>query len=1222
MFTIYTMKKILILGFCKHLDYYIKKFNEFEVHVFTNDLKNKYSIDISNENIEMSNVVIVFSEKIFNIVKDRIINSDIIKFIFFQNQSTNFLSHKNNIHVYKSISIQHITSVLIKNGLFKEQITTNRQLNNSQPSIAPNTAGLKPFSKMESIKQEYRTFCKNELQSICELELPIIQQNRLNEAVIVETRELEHFEIIVRNCIYKLGEEWSHTIICGKNNYNFISNMVSKINRDIKIIKLPKTTISQNDYNNMLLSIDFWNLCVGEKILIYQEDSFIFKHNIMDFINWDYIGAPFKFNCVDGINVGNGGLSLRSKSKMIQVLQNTLVDSFNVHELKPFVRDFMARQRLDRVPEDIYFSTCLQKMHIGIVADFETAKQFSSETVYFEDSFGMHCMWHGCRDWKKILLKQNIQNIKSNIYECTTNAEILFDNIQPFIYNCNTTIDVKHEQTKTYSIHNEQNKIYNLLSYNPQICVNSVSKNLRIPKIIYKIYVNGIQSEITNDIYTYAINKWKEMYEDYDIIIYDKPKIYEYLYRNYGELFVKLYDKLKPYAFKADFFRYCLLYLEGGVYSDLKQVPLKKINFDNKHFVACYEKHLCWKKIIGINFFPVQNCLIGCIKNHPYIKGAIDMCLQNIFYENYGLFCTDITGPVMFGRVIDNIRKNNEIYIDKTKETFMYFFEYNTSHGVEFFINENDNINSEHVIKHKYDNSKGGDWSHLSISNNYGRLWNLREVFNKQKNKQYNFFDSETFGLCMLNDKNILSYLENIDVIIIHDIIPDNMPKILKLILQMRMIQPIIFCLFEGEINIDNTFKIPGTIFDVIDVVGKNSIIITDRKISTCLKTFASIEYINNYNYNIFYKKLQIKNNRNFKYNIKPFFIYFPQFHTVPENDLNFYSGFDDYQNLLLLNSSEPDKYMETPDLNELGITTYNLTNSKILQSQIDILYKNNLPGFAMYYYWFSNNTITHKNTIFESVFDLFFNNIDMKGRKIFFIWANENWTDSIALSGENSHKIVNVYNEENIIANVTNLLKYFKSDIYQKFDNKPVLFLYHSFKMTSQELKLFYNILNRECINNSFDGVHLIVNTMFDDKSYDEYKQFYINLNYKNDTISKKYYSHNFKSNIVDYNSYISSGDHIKTNQINTIFYDFDNRARLFKPNKLKYSTYCINNTHFCKTLFTKKIIETYKDTNYEIDKILLINAWNEWGEKMTFEPSSEFGYNNLNLLLDCLNE
>lgn len=435
MFTIYTMKKILILGFCKHLDYYIKKFNEFEVHVFTNDLKNKYSIDISNENIEMSNVVIVFSEKIFNIVKDRIINSDIIKFIFFQNQSTNFLSHKNNIHVYKSISIQHITSVLIKNGLFKEQITTNRQLNNSQPSIAPNTAGLKPFSKMESIKQEYRTFCKNELQSICELELPIIQQNRLNEAVIVETRELEHFEIIVRNCIYKLGEEWSHTIICGKNNYNFISNMVSKINRDIKIIKLPKTTISQNDYNNMLLSIDFWNLCVGEKILIYQEDSFIFKHNIMDFINWDYIGAPFKFNCVDGINVGNGGLSLRSKSKMIQVLQNTLVDSFNVHQLKPFVRDFMARQRLDRVPEDIYFSTCLQKMHIGIVADFETAKQFSSETVYFEDSFGMHCMWHGCRDWKDKFKQLNYNNITIN--EIVSSEKVIADILLPSKYVSN-----------------------------------------------------------------------------------------------------------------------------------------------------------------------------------------------------------------------------------------------------------------------------------------------------------------------------------------------------------------------------------------------------------------------------------------------------------------------------------------------------------------------------------------------------------------------------------------------------------------------------------------------------------------------------------------------------------------------------------------------------------------------------------------------------------------
>ena len=46
----------------------------------------------------------------------------------------------------------------------------------------------------------------------------------------------------------------------------------------------------------------------------------------------------------------------------------------------------------------------------------------------------------------------------------------------------------------------------------------------------------------------------------------------------------------------------------------------------------------------------------------------------------------------------------------------------------------------------------------------------------------------------------------------------------------------------------------------------------------------------------------------------------------------------------------------------------------------------------------------------------------------------------------------------------------------------------------------------------------------------------------------------------------------------------------------------------------------EDLKQEEESIDNILLINAWNEWGEKMAFEPSEEYGYYYLNLLYDYL--
>jgi hypothetical protein len=133
--------------------------------------------------------------------------------------------------------------------------------------------------------------------------------------------------------------------------------------------------------------------------------------------------------------------------------------------------------------------------------------------------------------------------------------------------------------------------------------------------------------------------------------------------------------------------------------------------------------------------------------------------------------------------------------------------------------------------------------------------------------------------------------------------------------------------------------------------------------------------------------------------------------------------------------------------------------------------------------------------------------------------------------------------------------------------------------------------------------------------KQYKQYKQFYLNLNYKNNKYSKK-----CNSFVIDYNLYTTSGLHIKDKQINTIFYNFDNHPRFYKPDKLNNATFCINNSELIKYIFTKNIVEKYNYNKEGIDEILLINAWNEWGEGMVFEPSNEFGYYNINLLIKAL--
>jgi hypothetical protein len=233
--------------------------------------------------------------------------------------------------------------------------------------------------------------------------LPKIKKDGLYESVLIEFREFPHIEFIIRNTILKLGSNWCHTIVCGNTNYKMVEKICKSISSSIKIIKLDVDNMTQNDYSYYLMTKDFWNNLKGEKILIYQEDSLIFKYNINDFIDYDYIGAPFLKNADDTPNcVGNGGLSLRTKTIMLDIISKFPFDQcdFNSSTLQ-----YMKNVGLHYPPEDVYFSKCMQENFIGLVADWDIASEFSSEAVYNPNSLGGHKFWISNPNWKLKLKK-------------------------------------------------------------------------------------------------------------------------------------------------------------------------------------------------------------------------------------------------------------------------------------------------------------------------------------------------------------------------------------------------------------------------------------------------------------------------------------------------------------------------------------------------------------------------------------------------------------------------------------------------------------------------------------------------------------------------------------------------------------------------------------------------------------------------------------------------
>ncbi len=199
-------------------------------------------------------------------------------------------------------------------------------------------------------------------------------------AVIIEPREHKALKYVLNNFLENLNEDWVFIIMHGNLNETYVDNIInndlSKYKYRISKHNLKVDNLTAFDYNNLLKSLKFYELIPTETFLIFQTDSIIcskFKDNINKFMNYDYVGAPW---ASDG-NVGNGGLSLRKKSKMIEIINKC--PKFRIPD-DPYNNEN---------GEDVYFSYACEGVSLN-KPSLEEAKLFSIEQVYSSNSFGIH----------------------------------------------------------------------------------------------------------------------------------------------------------------------------------------------------------------------------------------------------------------------------------------------------------------------------------------------------------------------------------------------------------------------------------------------------------------------------------------------------------------------------------------------------------------------------------------------------------------------------------------------------------------------------------------------------------------------------------------------------------------------------------------------------------------------------------------------------------------
>jgi hypothetical protein len=247
------------------------------------------------------------------------------------------------------------------------------------------------------------------LTNILPKDFPIIDKDSSKKSLLIETRNLDHNEFVIKNTIQKLGDGWGHIIYCHEKNHNQIKSICDNISTDIEI-RLLDFELTRNSYNNLLLDINFWNEINCEKVLIYQTDTFICKDFDDKFLEYDYLGANWgpsphtkmiksKLKINFDLNFGNGGLSLRSKSIIERALNS---ENFKSR----FLVNGKDKFDLDTIPEDLFFSlyTYINGKYLenNIEFSIEMMDNFIEELDMNKIPFGFHKL-DRFNNWEKLI---------------------------------------------------------------------------------------------------------------------------------------------------------------------------------------------------------------------------------------------------------------------------------------------------------------------------------------------------------------------------------------------------------------------------------------------------------------------------------------------------------------------------------------------------------------------------------------------------------------------------------------------------------------------------------------------------------------------------------------------------------------------------------------------------------------------------------------------------
>jgi len=352
---------------------------------------------------------------------------------------------------------------------------------------------------------------------------------------------------------------------------------------------------------------------------------------------------------------------------------------------------------------------------------------------------------------------------------------------------------------------------------------------------------------------------------------------------------------------------------------------------------------------------------------------------------------------------------------------------------------------------------------------------------------------------------------------------------------------------------------------------------------------------------------------------IKPIAFYLPQYHEIKQNS---YWWGKNYTEWTASASAKPQfKNHYQPHIpSDLGF--YNLTHTKAFEEQAILAKRYGLHGFCFYYYNFGDFELMEKalETFMKSDADINF----------CLCWANENWTKRWDGNDEEILLEQKANDDKFFLQVIQNMERFVQDKRYIKVNGKPMILIYREalfediHSKTSLWREYWRKKYNEELYICAVDSIERAGKDGGRDPielGFDAAVEFPVHNIQTRSTLDKDdvFKDNKFEGYLLDYPDVVEeicARPHPGYKRIPGCFPGWDNAPR--RGNKSVVMRHA-HPTAF-QVFLEQKTNEAMLLSGDE--RMIFINAWNEWGEGTHLEPDLKYGHSFLNVLDKVIKE